>query len=266
MLADELAMQAGQADGLEQLVAVDHRPGRVALRQDLLVVRELAVDQAADEVDAVEVEQDLVAGRRQDDLDRVVRVGEDARSARAATGPGSTTLVSSTGSRIGDRLDRDPVVVGRGEGQLVALELRQDAGQDRPGLVARGREGRLGEGLLQDLLGDPGRRSLAGRRDRRELLGVDALDVGLEMAGLDVERLRAWSSRSTRSLRRQAGHDVGQEPGRHGDRAVRLDLARDPVGDPDLEVRGGQLEAGVLGPEQDVVEDRQRAPGRRRRG
>ena len=39
-----------------------------------------------------------------------------------------------------------------------------------------------------------------------------------------------------------------------------LDLAGDPVGDPDLEVRRGQLEAGVLGLEQDVGQDRQRAP------
>ena len=64
--------------------------------------------------------------------------------------------------------------------------------------------------------------------------------------------------------RREAGDDVGQQPGRDGDRAVGLDLARDPVGDPDLEVRRRQLEAGVLGPDEDVGEDRQRAPARHR--
>ena len=58
-------------------------------------------------------------------------------------------------------------------------------------------------------------------------------------------------SESTRSVRSLAGH---------GRRAVRLDLARHPVGDPDLEVGRGQLEAGVLGLEQDVGQDRQRAP------
>ena len=111
-----------------------------------------------------------------------------------------TTLVSSTGSRIGDRLDRDPVVVGGGEGQPVALEPGEDAGQDRPRLVAGGRERRLVERLLEDLLGDPRRGPLAGGLDRRELVGVDALDVGLEAAAAEMERRRRpWSSRSTLS-------------------------------------------------------------------
>ena len=46
------------------------------LRHDLLVVGELAVDEPAHEVDAIEVEQDLVAAAGQDDLDRVVDVGQ----------------------------------------------------------------------------------------------------------------------------------------------------------------------------------------------
>ena len=74
----------------------------------------------------------------------------------------------------------------------------------------------------------------------------------------------AWSSRSTRSPDGRPGDDVGQELGRDGDRAVDVDLARDPVGDPDLEVRRGQLEAAVLGPDEDVAEDRQGAAGRDR--
>ena len=69
--------EGGRADGPQELLAIEHGPGRVGLRQDLLVVRELAVDQPADEVDAVEVEQDLVAAAGQDDLDRVVDVGQD---------------------------------------------------------------------------------------------------------------------------------------------------------------------------------------------
>ena len=106
------------------------------------------------------------------------RIRASSLSARA----GMTTLVSGTGVEDRDGLDRDPVVVGGGQGQLVALEPGQDAGQDRPGLVAGRREGRLGQGLAEDVLGDPRRRPLAGRADRRELLGVDALDVGLEPA------------------------------------------------------------------------------------
>ena len=63
---------------------------------------------------------------------------------------------------------------------------------------------------------------------------------------------------------RQAGDEVREQLGRDGDRAVRVDLARDPVGDPDLEVGRRQLEPGVLGPEEDVGQDRERAPGRDR--
>ena len=61
---------------------------------------------------------------------------------------------------------------------------------------------------------------------------------------------------------RQRVDEVGQELGRDRGRAVLVDLAGDPVGDPDLEVRGRQLEAGILGLEQDVGQDRQRAPAR----
>src|SRR4029078_13188120 len=89
----------------------------------------------------------------------------------------------------GDRLDGDPVVVGRRERQLVALEPGQDTGQDRPGLVACGRERGLVERLAKDLLGDAGDRPPAGGLDGREVLGRDALDVRLEPAGLDVEDL-----------------------------------------------------------------------------
>ena len=158
-----------------------------------------------------------------------------------------------------DRLDRDPVVVGRGEGQLVALEPGEDAGQDRPGLVAGRGERGLVERLAEDLLGDPGDRPLAGGLDRREVLGRDALDVRLEAAGPDVERLALAELEADRLAARQRVDEVGQEAGRHGRRAVDLDLAGHPVGDPDLEVRRGQLQAAVLGLEQDVRQDRERA-------
>ena len=90
-----------------------------------------------------------------------------------------------------DRLDGDAVVVGRGEGQAIALEAGQDAGQDGPCLVAGGGERGLLEGLPQDLLRGPRRGPLAGRRDGREVVGVDALDVRLEAPGADPERGRA---------------------------------------------------------------------------
>ena len=132
-------------------------------------------------------------------------------SARA----GTTTLVSLDGIEDRDRLDRDPVVVRGGEGHGVALEPAQDAGEDRAGLVGRGGERGLLQGPLQDVLGDPRRRPLAGGLDRRELLGVDALDVRLERG-----RHSTWSVSPAPSLEvdalaaRERADEVGQEAGR----------------------------------------------------
>ena len=79
MLADSWAMSA--AGRTARRSSSRSRTARVVwlCGHDLLVVRELAVDEPADEVDAVEVEQDLVAAAGEDDLDRVVDVGQDAR-------------------------------------------------------------------------------------------------------------------------------------------------------------------------------------------
>ena len=63
---------------------------------------------------------------------------------------------------------------------------------------------------------------------------------------------------------RQAGHDVGDEPGRHGQGPVDLDLAGNPRGDADLEVRGGEAQPAILGPQEDVRQHWQARPGAHR--
>ena len=100
MLADSWAMSA--AGRTARSSSSRSSTARVAwlCGSDLLVVRELAVDEPADEVDAVEVEEDLVARRGEHDLDRVVDVGQDPGSSLRARA-GMTTLVSGTASRIG---------------------------------------------------------------------------------------------------------------------------------------------------------------------
>ena len=250
-----------RTDGPQELLAVEDGPRRVLLRHDLLVVRELAVDQPAHEVDAVEVEQDLVATAGQDDLDRVVDIGQDPGELVEGAGRDDDARLGD-GVEDRDGLDRDPVVVGGRQGQLVALEPGQDPGQDGSSLVARRGERRLVERPSQDVLGDARGRALAGGLDRRELLGVDALDVGLEPTAAEVERLARAQLEVDLVAGRQRVDEVGQELGRDGRRAVGLDLAGHPVGDADLEVRGGQLQPGVLGLEQDVGQDRQGAPAR----
>ena len=86
MLADELAIRAAGRDGAEELLAVELGATRVTGREDLLVVGELAVDQPGDEVDPVEVEQHLVAGLGEDELDGVVGVGQDPAQLRQGAG------------------------------------------------------------------------------------------------------------------------------------------------------------------------------------
>ncbi len=99
MLADELAISAAGRTARRSSSRSSSARRRVARRQDLLVVRELAVDQARDEVDPVEVEQDLVAGLGEHELHGVVGVGEDPASSSSARA-GMTTEAASTGSRM----------------------------------------------------------------------------------------------------------------------------------------------------------------------
>ena len=103
---------------------------------------------------------------------------------------------------------------------------------------------------------DSSRRPLATRRDRRELLGIDPLDVGFESAGFDVQGLLGLEFQINPFIRRQSGNDIGQKSGRDGHGSVGIDLAGYPVGHPDLEVGGSQLQTAVFRPEQDVVQDR----------
>ncbi len=230
----------------------------MARRQDLLVVRELAVDEARHEVDALEVEQDLVAGLGQHELDGVVGVREDP--AELAQRPRrDDDRRGFDGIEHIDRPDGDPVVVGSGEGEPTAFELGQDAGEDRPGFVACSREHNLLQGLLEHLLRYARRGALAGGLDRRKLVRVDPLDVCSEPAAAQVQRVQPLQLEVNLLRGGQAPNEVGQQAGRHSRRAVRLDLARHPVGDADLEVRRGQLEAGVLGPEKDIREHGQGA-------
>ena len=188
MLADSWAISA--AGRTARSSSSRSRMARVVwvCGHDLLVVRELAVDQPADQVDPVEMEQDLVAACRQDDLDRVFDVGQDPgqldEGARRDDHAGLRHWIKDR-----DGLDRDAVVVGRGEGHLVALEAGQDAGQDRPRFIGgRGEDG-FRQRPAQRVLGDPGGRPLAGRADRGELVGIDTLDVGLESAAAQVQRV-----------------------------------------------------------------------------
>ena len=154
-----------------------------------------------------------------------------------------------------DRLDGDPVVVRGRQRQPVSFEAGQDAGQDGPGLVGRGRERNLAQGHPQDVLRHARRGPLAGSWDRRELFGIDPLDVGLEATGLDVKCLLGLQLELDSLISRQSGDYVRQQAGGDGHRATRVDLARHPVRDSDLKVGGSQLQTTVFSAKQHIVED-----------
>src|SRR3972149_6459653 len=89
----------GQADCLKQLGPLDHRPRRVARGQDLLVIGELPVDEARHDVDALKVEEHLVACRGEDHVDRVVAGGGEKGTPISSLGAVSWSPPSSVRTR-----------------------------------------------------------------------------------------------------------------------------------------------------------------------
>src|SRR5436309_1219959 len=80
---------------------------------------------------------------------------------------------------------------------------------------------------------------------RGGVLGDDSLDVRGEAPGRDVEGVRGLEVEVDALAGRQRGDQVREQLGGHGWRAVRVDVAAHRVRDPDLEIRRGQLQAGV---------------------
>jgi hypothetical protein len=96
------------------------------------------------------VEEHLVASLGEHQLDRVVDVAQDADDLAKRPRRDDDARLGH-GIERGDGLDRDAVVVRRCERDPVALESRQDAGEDGSRLIA----GR-GEDRLPSAAEDPG--------------------------------------------------------------------------------------------------------------
>ncbi len=138
--------------------------------------------------------------------------------------------------------------------ELVAFEADEDAGQDRPRLVARSR--------ATDLL---------DRREERSR--VDLLQAGRRAAGAAGSPRRCRRSAATRGLPDvtertpspssyasvtdvvgQEPHEIGEEATRDDDARVAFDLARERRADRDLHVGRGEREPPLLGVQQDPSE------------
>ena len=135
------------------------------------------------------------------------------------------------------------MAVGGGEGEIPALDLNQHAGQHRTSLV--GGRGHLGLLHRPDQVVKRHLESVTfiRTRSRRELLRLDALDVGVESRAAQVERLRRRIERQLEVIVRKRAHKVGEQPRGCGRRAFRGDLGGDDFANANLEVGRGEGQA-----------------------
>ena len=159
----------------------------------------------------------------------------------------------------GQLADREPVAVGGGQPQLVALDLEPDAGEHRQRVVTAG-----GHRHLRDRGGERGAVDHAGggrhRRQRRVVLDRHQRQREAGAAAADRD-LRAIDGQVD-GMGRQRAADLGQQSAADqrpaGDRCVHLDL--DLGGDLVVEAGDGQRVVSDL--EQHPAQHGDRRPGR----
>ena len=179
----------------------------------LLVVRELALDQARDDLRLRHFEQHLVLVRRRGDVDRALLVADHARQLA------ERLRRHDHQQRLGVRLRQlhaahgQAEAVGGGERELPILEGDQHAGEDRAALVGGGGEGHGLDALLEHGRRQRVQRRVGDGRDGREVLGVDALDVGGEAAAGEVHGVAARRERHVDAVVRQRGDEVDEQAG-----------------------------------------------------
>ena len=175
------------------------------------------------------------------------------------------TIICSSGRAVGqiEGADGQAEAVGGGQGEAAVGEPQQDAGQDGAGVVGCGGEDDLVDGFLQDVGGDAKLGAATYGGHGREIVGVDAGDVGLVATARQVDLVGLGVEVELDLLAVvEQGDIIGEQPGRQGDLALVGDGGRDAVGDRELEVVGGQLELHLAGREEDVTQHGQRALGR----
>ena len=157
--------------------------------------------------------------------------------------------------------DGQAITVGGGELDVVRAEGEADAGEHGPAVILRGGH----DHLLDDGGPDAGWHlefALGVALGHwRELVGVDALHLGAEASGGDLERVGLGVEFKGDDAFGQLADEVGEQARGNGDGAFRLDAGAGPDGDGHLLVHGGQLETAVLSCQQDVAEHGQRAAG-----
>jgi hypothetical protein len=228
---------------------------------DLLIVREIAVNQLRHQHNVGELEEYLVAGGGDGDDDRLFLLAADAPQFDQR--PGGDDNAKGIGDGLGQRdgAHREAEPVGGGQRELRVLELCQDAGEDRAALVGGGGEGNLLNRRAQHVWLDGDASFTLWHRHDGELLRVNALDVRLTAASVQVECLRAHDQFHIHLLRRQRIDQVNECASRNGSRSLVLHLGPDPAVDADFQVGGGKFEPSGVGRQEHVAEHRQRGAG-----
>src|SRR5207302_7469557 len=149
-----------------------------------------------------------------------------------------------------------PVPVGGGEGRVAPVEVDIDAGQHRPPLVAGGGDYGLLDRVFELGLVDLDLATVDPGGDGWEVRRIDPTDGGVEPIAFDRQRLRLLVQGHRQRFVWMRGHEVGKQPRWDSDATLFLDLGRNDLADPDLQVGSGQLQTRLGGLQQDVVEDR----------
>ena len=147
--------------------------------------------------------------------------------------------------------------VGGHQGQPVGVELHQHPGEDRPGLVAAGRHRRLGHRRRQRRPVHLDPRPRVARRQRGELDGIDAVDVGPMDPAHQAQHLSAGVELEGAGGVEQRPHVLGQQPGRDGGPPLAGNLRRNGDADGQIEVGCREPQTLVACLDQHVAQDRQ---------
>ena len=132
------------------------------------------------------------------------------------------------------------------------------------GLVPRGGEDHLRDHVLEIGHVQQDGAFHVGDGQGRELLGVDALDVGVRGPAAQVQGLGGAVQVQAHLLLRQGPHQVGEGARRDGGGAFLFDLGTDPAGDAQFQVGRRQAQAAFIAGDQDVRKHRQGAARRNR--
>ncbi len=247
---------------LKKFLGVDNNPAGVGLRNELVEVGEGALNKLRNQLDGpdprrirLNPEEQLGPVRLDGDLDGVVAVGNDPLELVEGPGRDDDLNFFPLGDRRKERglPNRKSEPVGGGKQTLVAGEPGVDPGQHRPGVVSGGRE----RDLLDDTPENPGvhrgRRGLCHGRNRRKIVGVEAVDPGLKPGALHLQNVPRYGK--VDPVGRKRVDKLGEDLGRHSHGPFGLNLRPDPDGDGDFQVRGREPEPPAIGRNKDVARD-----------